>query len=122
MTIIYISNKSNNIAIRNHYICAVYASRLMVPRRQGIIVNITSIGGQCYFFSVPYGVGKAALDRMSADTSIELKEHNVAVISLFLGAVNTEGFKQIKDIPWVNPNTKQVQKYFLLIIYRNYKF
>ena len=80
----------------------------MVPRRQGLIVNITSIGGQCYFFNVPYGVGKAALDRMSADTAIELKEHNVSALSLFLGAVNTEGFRKVKDISWVNPNTNEV--------------
>ena len=93
----------------------------MVARQQGLIVNITSIGGQCYFFNVAYGVGKAALDRMSADTAIELKEHNVAALSLFLGAVNTEAFRNAKDISWDNPNAKKDLKYCLLLTYLNLK-
>ena len=46
---------------RNHYLCAVYAARLMVPRREGLIVNISSPGGLSYLFNVPYGVGKEAV-------------------------------------------------------------
>ncbi|CAF0932463.1 unnamed protein product [Brachionus calyciflorus] len=80
----------NNVGLRNHYICTVYGSRLMIPRRQGLIVNISSYGGQRYLFNVPYGVGKAALDRMAVDCGIELKKHNVACLSLMLGAVRTE--------------------------------
>lgn len=59
----------NNVGLRNHYFCSVYAARLMVKRQpsRGIIINISSFGGLRYMFSVPYGVGKAALDRMSAD-------------------------------------------------------
>ena len=33
---------------------------------------------------------KAAVDRMAADCGIELKKHNVAMISLYPGAVKTE--------------------------------
>jgi dehydrogenase/reductase SDR family member 1 len=80
----------NNVGLRNHYICTVYASRLMVPRKKGLIVNISSFGGQTYLFNVAYGVGKAACDRMAIDCGIELKKHNVASLSLMLGAVRTE--------------------------------
>lgn len=80
----------NNVGLRNHYFCSVYASRLMVPRKQGLIVNITSLGGQNYLFNTAYGIGKAALDRMSHDCGIELKKQNVACLSLMLGAVRTE--------------------------------
>lgn len=38
---------------------------MMVKKRSGLIVNITSLGGSNYAFNVPYGVGKAAIDRMS---------------------------------------------------------
>jgi dehydrogenase/reductase SDR family protein 1 len=62
----------------------------MVPRKQGLIVNISSPGGQSYLFNVAYGVGKAALDRMSVDCGLELKKHNVACLSLMLGAAKTE--------------------------------
>ena len=62
----------------------------MVPRRQGLIVNISSFGGVRYLFNVAYGVGKAAVDRMAVDCGLELKKHNVACLSLYPGAVKTE--------------------------------
>ena len=46
---------------RSHYISTVYAGRLMVPRKSGLIVNISDLGGQSYMLSVAYGVGKAAV-------------------------------------------------------------
>lgn len=80
----------NNVGLRNHYICSVYAAKLMVPAKQGLIVNISSGGGLRYLFNVAYGVGKAAVDRLAADCAHELKKHGVAAISLWPGAVKTE--------------------------------
>lgn len=51
----------NNVGLRNHYFCSVYAARLMVKHRAGLIVNISSFGGLQYFFNVSYGVGKCAV-------------------------------------------------------------
>ena len=62
----------------------------MVPRKQGLIINISSFGGQTYLFNVAYGIGKAAVDRMAVDCGIELKKQNVACLSLMLGAVKSE--------------------------------
>ena len=45
----------------NHYYCTVYGARLMAPRKQGLIVVVSSIGGLRYLFNVAYGVGKAAV-------------------------------------------------------------
>ncbi len=36
----------------------------MTKNREGLI-NVSSIGGMMYLFNVPYGVGKAACDRMA---------------------------------------------------------
>uniref|UniRef100_A0A7E4UTE3 NAD(P)-binding protein n=1 Tax=Panagrellus redivivus TaxID=6233 RepID=A0A7E4UTE3_PANRE len=82
----------NNVGLRNHYICAVYASRLMVARNppSGLIINIGSTGGLRYLFNVAYGVGKAALDRMAADMAVELKTFGITVVSLWPGPVKTE--------------------------------
>ncbi|VDP42957.1 unnamed protein product [Heligmosomoides polygyrus] len=83
----------NNVGLRNHYYCSVYAARLMANNRSGLIVNISSAGGLRYLFNVPYGVGKQALDRMSADMAVELKLSggcNVCVVSIWPGAVRTE--------------------------------
>ena len=80
----------NNVGLRNHYICSIYAARLLVPRKKGLIVNISSVGGLRYLFNVPYGVGKQACDRMTTDCALELRKHNVAFVSLWPGAVGTE--------------------------------
>ena len=40
---------------------------------------------------MPYGVGKAAIDKVTQDTAIELRPHGVAVVSLWPGLVLTEG-------------------------------
>ena len=62
----------------------------MVPRNSGLIVNVSSAAGLVYFLSVPYGIGKAACDRMAGDCAHELKRHNVAMVSLWPGPVKTE--------------------------------
>ncbi|XP_069094250.1 dehydrogenase/reductase SDR family member 1-like [Pleurodeles waltl] len=84
----------NNAGLRGHYQCSVYAARMMVEARRGLIVVISSIGGLRYLFNVPYGIGKAACDRMAADCAVELKKHNVKYISLWPGAVLTETIKE----------------------------
>ncbi|XP_074545019.1 dehydrogenase/reductase SDR family member 1 [Halichoeres trimaculatus] len=80
----------NNTGLRGHYFFSVYASRLMVAQGQGLIVTISSFGGLQYLFNVPYGVGKAACDRLAADMAVELKRRGVASVSLWPGAVQTE--------------------------------
>jgi len=80
----------NNVGLRNHYFCSVYGSRIMVPRKKGLIVNVSSGGGLRYLFNIPYGVGKEALDRMSVDCAIELRKQQVSCVSLWPGAVKTE--------------------------------
>uniref|UniRef100_A0A7E4ZSE7 Short-chain dehydrogenase n=1 Tax=Panagrellus redivivus TaxID=6233 RepID=A0A7E4ZSE7_PANRE len=82
----------NNVGLRNHYFCSVYASRLMVARNppSGLIINISSAGGLRYLFNVAYGVGKAGVDRMATDMAVELQKLGVTSISLWPGAVKTE--------------------------------
>ena len=35
----------NGVGLRNHFLCTVYASRMMVERKNGLIVNVSSPGG-----------------------------------------------------------------------------
>jgi dehydrogenase/reductase SDR family member 1 len=76
--------------VRAHYIASCCAARLMVPRRSGLIVNISFWSAQKYIGNVAYGVAKAATDKLTADMSHELREHQVAVVSLYPGLVRTE--------------------------------
>ncbi|WOD39421.1 SDR family NAD(P)-dependent oxidoreductase [Nodosilinea sp. E11] len=80
----------NHVGLRSHYLASVYAARLMVPRRRGLICTLSSWGGLSYIFGVPYGVGKAACDRMAADMAVELKPHQVTSLSIWPGIVGTE--------------------------------
>nr|XP_009861303.1 dehydrogenase/reductase SDR family member 1-like [Ciona intestinalis] len=80
----------NNVGLRNHYLCTVYASRMMVKQRQGLIINMSSAGAIGPLFTPLYGIGKAAIDRMVTDCATELKKYNVAFLSLWPGPVKTE--------------------------------
>ncbi|XP_014941684.2 dehydrogenase/reductase SDR family member 1 [Acinonyx jubatus] len=85
----------NDVGLRGHYLCSVYGARLMVPAGRGLIVVISSIGGLQYLFNVPYGVGKAACDRLAADCAQELRRHGVSYVSLWPGLVQTELLKEV---------------------------
>ncbi|XP_072021055.1 dehydrogenase/reductase SDR family member 1-like [Amphiura filiformis] len=80
----------NNVGLRGHYLTSVYAAQLMVPAKQGLIVNVSSFGGLSRFATAAYCVGKSGCDRMAAECAIDLKKHNIAFISLWPGAVKTE--------------------------------
>ncbi|MBD1876019.1 SDR family NAD(P)-dependent oxidoreductase [Nodosilinea sp. FACHB-131] len=80
----------NAVGLRSHYLASVYAARLMVPQRRGLICTLSSWGGLSYIFGVPYGVGKAACDRLAADMAVELKPHQVTSLSVWPGIVGTE--------------------------------
>ncbi|OCQ92158.1 short-chain dehydrogenase [Oscillatoriales cyanobacterium USR001] len=85
----------NNVGLRSHYVASIFAARMMIEHRQGLICTISSWGGLSYIFSVPYGVGKAACDRLAADMAVELKTHNIASLSIWPGIVGTERFNQL---------------------------
>ena len=78
------------VGLRGYYVASVYGAPMMVAQKSGLIVNISSRGGREYVFSASYGVGKAGVDRMAQDFAVELKEHNVAALSMSPSKVKTE--------------------------------
>ena len=79
-----------DVGLRSHYVASIHAARQMVTQGSGLIVNVSSAAAAQYFGCVAYGVGKAALDRFTADAAIELAGHGVTVVSIWPGAVRTE--------------------------------
>src|SRR5579871_2265925 len=79
-----------DIGVRSHYVAARLVAPAMIAQGDGLIVNVSSSGAVQYAHTVSYGVGKAALDRMTADMAHELKPHGVAVVSVWPGLVRTE--------------------------------
>ncbi len=80
-----------DIGPRSNYVTTVFAARMMIPQRAGVVINISSHGANEYLLSVPYGVGKAAIDKVTRDTALELRDYGIAVVSLWPGLVLTEG-------------------------------
>jgi dehydrogenase/reductase SDR family member 1 len=99
------------VGLRSHYIATCLAMPLLQARKQvdtpfnsstpqesplnsnvsrPLIVMISSFGGLTYTFNVAYGVGKAGVDRMAKDMAVELAGHDISVVSLWPGVVDTE--------------------------------
>lgn len=89
------------VGLRSHYVASVFGVRMMLaappregasdePRRRGLIVNVSSFGGKHYAINVPYGAGKAALDRMTRDQARELRPHDITAVAIYPGIVRTE--------------------------------
>jgi len=78
------------VGLRSHYIASASAARMMVPRRSGLIVNISSIGAIKYTGNVSYNVVKAAVDMLTLSTAEELLAHKVTVVSFWPRLTRTE--------------------------------
>jgi len=72
----------------------------MILKRSGLIVDISFWSAQKHIGNVAYGVAKAATDKLTSDMAIELKEHNIAAISLYPGLVRTE--KIMEAAQWLD--------------------
>lgn len=79
-----------DIGVRSHYAAAALATPLLIDSPAGLIVQVSSPGAVHFMHNVVYGVAKAAVDRMTADMAHDLRGHNVSVVSVWPGLVNTE--------------------------------
>jgi len=86
--------------VRASYQASQLAAPSMVRQQRGLIVNISFWAAQKHIGNVAYGVSKAATDKMTADMAVELKSHNVAVVSLYPGLVRTE--KVMEAAQWLD--------------------
>jgi dehydrogenase/reductase SDR family member 1 len=76
--------------VRAAFVASSLAAQMMIARRRGLIVNISSWAARKHIGNVIYGVSKAATDKMTSDMAQELRPHGVTAISLYPGLVRTE--------------------------------
>ncbi len=76
--------------VRAAFTVSARAARVMIPRRRGLIVNISHWAAQKRIGNAIYGVAKAATDKLTSDCARELDPHGIAVVSLYPGMVRTE--------------------------------
>ena len=91
--------------VRAHYHAAVLTAPVMIARRSGLIVNISTWSAQKRIGNVPYGVAKAATDKMTRDMAVELEPHGVTIVSLYPGLVRTE--KVMASAPWLDMSNSE---------------
>ena len=80
--------------VRAHYTASRLAASLMIPRKQGLIVNISSGDEGKYRGQVMYDVAKAAVDRMAFAMALELRQHSIAALAIYPGLTRTERVKR----------------------------
>jgi len=89
-----------DIGLRAAFVCAWHAAQIMVPQKSGLIVGISGFVGVTYTYGPVFGATKSGPDRMARDMAIELKDHNVASVSLWQGFTFTErAMENLKNVP-----------------------
>ncbi len=78
------------VGLRSHYGARWHAAPLMSEGGRGLIVNVSSHGSREYLMGVSYGVGKAGVEKLTTDMAHELREHGVAVTSIWPGLCKSE--------------------------------
>jgi NAD(P)-dependent dehydrogenase (short-subunit alcohol dehydrogenase family) len=78
------------VGVRAAFVASQLAARMMIPVREGLIVNISFWAAQKHVGNVLYGCAKAATDKLTFDTAHELAPYGVTVVSLYPGLVRTE--------------------------------
>ncbi len=86
-----------DVGLRSQYVASYYAAPMMVSRKRGLIAFTSSPGSVCYVHGPAYGAQKAGVDKFAADMAVDLRDYNVAAISIWLGLVLTERTKSVMD-------------------------
>jgi dehydrogenase/reductase SDR family protein 1 len=90
----------HQVGLRSAYVGTWLAAKRMVPRRRGLIVNISSQGARYFAVHPAYGAAKAGLDRMARDTAYQLEPHGVAALALWPAYVTTERILALDAEQW----------------------
>jgi dehydrogenase/reductase SDR family protein 1 len=102
--------------VRAAFVGAALAARMMLPRRRGLVVNISSWAARKPTGNVIYGVSKAATDKMTADMAQELRPHGVTAVSLYPGLVRTEAVLRAAEEGWFDLSNSESPEFIGRVI------
>jgi NAD(P)-dependent dehydrogenase (short-subunit alcohol dehydrogenase family) len=86
-----------DVGLRSSYVASYYAAPMMVAQRHGLIMFTSASGSVHYVYGPIYGAHKAGMDKFAADMAVDLREHNVAALSIWMGALNAERLQMVID-------------------------
>lgn len=79
-----------DVGLRSSYVASYYAAPMLVAQRHGLMIFTSASGAVHYVFGAAYGAHKAGMDKFAADMAVDLKDYNVAALSIWMGALLTE--------------------------------
>jgi NAD(P)-dependent dehydrogenase (short-subunit alcohol dehydrogenase family) len=84
-----------DVGLRSSFVASYYGAPMMVEKRKGLIVFTSASGAVHYVFGPVYGAHKSGMDKFAADMAVDLREFNVAAVSIWMGALLTERLRMI---------------------------
>ena len=84
------------VGIRSSLVASYYAAPLLIDGG-GLLAFTSAPGAVHYQYGAAYGAHKASLDKFAADMAVDFRPFNVAVVSLWMGAVLTQRVNQIME-------------------------
>ncbi len=102
--------------VRAAWVASSHAAKLMLPRRRGLIVNISFWAAQKYIGNTIYGVAKAATDKLTANMAHELRPNGIAVVSLYPGLVRTEAVMAAAEGGWLDLSNSESPEFIGRVI------
>lgn len=90
--------------VRGPFLGCLYAGRVMIQQKRGVIVNISSLAGSNGAWGVvPYASAKAGLQQMTKVLAGEWGKHGIRVNCVALGAVMNEGYVRSMTLAGKDP-------------------
>jgi len=84
-----------NVNLTGVFLCAREAAALMAKKKQGVIINISSVSRAGNFGQTNYSAAKAGVDAMTVTWSKELSRYNIRCAAIAPGYIGTEMVKAI---------------------------
>jgi NAD(P)-dependent dehydrogenase (short-subunit alcohol dehydrogenase family) len=79
-----------DVGLRSGFIATYFAAPVMARQRRGLVIFTSASGAVHYAFGPTYGAHKAGMDKFAADMAVDFRDHGVAAISIWMGALATE--------------------------------
>ena len=84
-----------DVGLRSGYVATYYAAPVMVAQHGGLVIFTSASGAVHYVYGPAYGAHKAGMDKFAADMAVDFKDQNVAVLSIWMGALLTDRLKMV---------------------------
>lgn len=90
-------DKMFNAGVRAHYITSCLTIPFMIKQGGGLITNISFWAAERKDMGVPYGMAKAATNKLTETMAYELEKHGISVVTIYPGLVRTESVMKSQD-------------------------